>query len=191
MPVHVVAFAGAEEAVDVIGETLCGIERLGRAGQALVLGGEFKVVSGVVHLVHEPEVAPALVLLLDDEIRNEEAVLLLRGDDAVEHAVHAQAQRLIGEALERIHRAFEDFVEVGIEGRMARRLALRDSGGFVEIGEVPVLFQLVQSVRDGHRGGGFLARSPETVAQFDLLHGHFGESAFGLHLRVRGGGEDE
>ncbi len=143
MPVNVVAFAGPENGVDVIGEPPGGVQHLGFPAQPVMLDGHLEEVPRVVHGVHQPQVAPALVLLLDDEVRDQEAVLLLRGQDAVENAVHAPPQGTIVAMLQRIQRAFEGLVQVRVRGRVSAGRALEQARRLVEVGDVPVLLQAV------------------------------------------------
>ena len=189
--IDIVAFFGAEDAVDVIGEEFCGIEGFGGGGEALVFGGEFEVVPRVIHLVHEAEVIPALGLVLDDEIGDEEAVFLLGGEDAIEDGIEAKLERFVGEMLEREGGAFEDFIEIGIEGGVAGGFAFDEFGGFIEIDDVAIFFEFVEGVGEGDGGGDFLASTPEAALEVDLFVADLVESAFGGELGVGGGAEGE
>ena len=150
VPVHVIALARAEDAVDVVGEPLGGVEHLGIAGQLGVRDGHLEEVARVVHLVLQAQVVPSLVLLLHDEIRDEEPVLLLGGQDAIEDAIHALAQLGVVEVLQGIHRAFQGLVQIRVEGVVAVERAVELARRLVEVGDVPVLLQTVQRVGDGH-----------------------------------------
>ena len=157
----------------------------------MVFGGEFEVVSRVIHLVHEAEVIPALGLVLDDEIGDEEAVFLLGGEDAIEDGIEAKLERFVGEMLEREGGAFEDFIEIGIEGGVAGGFAFDEFGGFIEIDDVAIFFEFVEGVGDGDGGGDFLAWTPEAALEVDLFVADLVESAFGGELGVGGGAEGE
>ena len=63
-------------------------------------------------------------------------VVLLRGDDAVENAIDALVQGRVVTVAERLARAFESLVNVGVEGAVADDAAVREGGRTVGAGRV-------------------------------------------------------
>jgi hypothetical protein len=131
MAIDIVAFVRAKRLVDVVGEAFRRIEGFGFAGELVVCHGELEEVAGVVHLVVEPEVGPLVFRLLGGEITDQIAILLLRGDDAVEDALDAPVQGRVVAMAERVARAFKRLVDVGIESAVA--------GDFAVLGTIGIL----------------------------------------------------
>ncbi|MCX5761371.1 MAG: hypothetical protein NTW72_07680 [Gemmatimonadetes bacterium] len=143
MSVHVIAFAGAEDAVNMIGEPPRRVEHPGLPGQFMMGDGHLEEVARVVHLVLQAQIVPALVLVLHNVIRDQEPVLLLGGEDAIENAFHALAQRIVAVVLQGIDRAFQRLMQIRVERMMPPERAGENARGFVEVGHVPVLLQAV------------------------------------------------
>lgn len=99
MAVHVVALVRSENAVDVVGEALGGIDHLGIAGHFLFLHGHFKEVSGIIHLVLQTQIIPAFIESIHNPVRNEKAIFLLRGKNAIDDAIHPLLQGRIVEVI--------------------------------------------------------------------------------------------
>jgi hypothetical protein len=66
VPVNVIALAKSEDAVDVVGEPLRCVKRLGIPGEPMVLDGHLEEVSRVVHLVLQTQVIPFPVEPIDN-----------------------------------------------------------------------------------------------------------------------------
>ena len=134
-----------------------------------MLDRHLEEVACVVHLVHQPQVFPALVGVLDDEVRDQEPVLLLSGQDVIENAFHALAQLVVFAMLQGVHRAFQGLVEIRVERPVSGGGTLHHARRLVEVGDVPILLQAVQRVGDGYLVVGLETRAPEPAAQFHLL----------------------
>ena len=86
-----------------------------------------------------------------------------------ENALQAPAQWAIVVVSQGVHRAFQGLVEIRVEGGVSAGRALDHARSLVEVGDVPVLLQAVQRVRDGYLVVGLEARAPEPAVQLHPL----------------------
>ena len=110
---------------------------------------------------------------MHDVARDQKPVLLLGGQDAIENAVDALLQPAVFAMLQTVQRAFQGLVKVRIEGVVAAERAVELARRLVEIGHVPVRFEAIERMGDGHLVMRLLPRAPEPAAQLHPVVGHF------------------
>ena len=172
MAADVVALAGTEDGVDVRGEALGDVEQPGLARRLRVGDGRLDEMAGAVHLVPVSGVLPALLGLHEREVRVEVTVLLLRSGDELDDRVDAFFHRLVARHGERVGRAFDDLVDVGIVEEVALVLPLLLSRRDREVADAAGDLALVE-VRV-ERGGPVRleARRPEPVVDLHRRERH-------------------
>ena len=166
---HVVAFARAEHAVNVVGKPFGRIQGPGLSGQTLMLHRHFKEVSRIVHLVLQTHVIPFLVQAIDDKIRDQIAVVLLSSQDAIKDVLDTLTQDGVIAMLQRVQGAFHGLVQVRIKGMVTAERAVEYAGCLVKIGHVPITFQAVQCVGNGRFVVGIETCPPESVPQCHVI----------------------
>jgi hypothetical protein len=95
VPTDIMTFSRSKNAVNMIGESLRCVNRLLFPAVPMMLDCHLEKVAGIVQLVLQAQGFPPLVGVMDDVVRNQETVLLLSGQDAIENAFHALAQLAI------------------------------------------------------------------------------------------------
>jgi hypothetical protein len=76
----------------MIGESLCRFQHFALSGIPLLCDGHLEEVPRIVKLVLQSHGPPSFKALFHDEVRNQESVLLLRRQDAVEHVLDSLLQ---------------------------------------------------------------------------------------------------
>ncbi len=145
--------------------------------------------ADVVQLVVDAQIGPARPALAvdgqpvngpvafgDGARRVEIAVRLLRRRDLGDQVVEIGVEVGVGAEGERIGRAFDDLVDIGVVVEDAFMVARQPTGGLVEVGDAPGFFTLPKVVGDGDGAVGFQSRRPEGVVDLDGGEGHRAEA---------------
>ena len=173
------AFTGTERLDEEVRCLGGDVQQRGLSGAEMVRNGRLEQVPEVVELVavvalEDParRARPAMRFLRVDRSRGVDvAVRLLRGGDLRNQAVDIGVQLRIGIDVQRVRRAFNDFVQVGVVERVARRarvfelLTAERLGRALEVIDALGALALLKRRRDRDLPVRLDPRRPEHVVQ--------------------------
>jgi hypothetical protein len=96
--------------------------------------------------------------------------------NSIQDIFHALEQLGIFTMLQAVERTLESLMDIRVEGVVPAERTVEYTGSLIEVGDVPVLLQAIQCVRDCHLVMGLQTRAPEPTPQLHAVVSYLCES---------------